>query len=109
MEPLAVCRSRDWSTSAHGLNGQPLTDEHGFPARLVIPGRYGMKGPKWLDRISVGASAVDGYFSVLSAQIRSKQEQSAEFHAVFVTRTLIPYELTQQDLRAPIPECQNHP
>jgi DMSO/TMAO reductase YedYZ molybdopterin-dependent catalytic subunit len=47
---------------AHGLNGQPLTDEHGFPARLVIPGRYGMKGPKWLDRISVGASAVDGYW-----------------------------------------------
>jgi DMSO/TMAO reductase YedYZ molybdopterin-dependent catalytic subunit len=47
---------------AHTLNGQRLPDGHGFPARLVIPGRYGMNGPKWLDRISVGASAVDGYW-----------------------------------------------
>jgi DMSO/TMAO reductase YedYZ molybdopterin-dependent catalytic subunit len=47
---------------AHTLNGNPLPDEHGFPARLVIPGRYGIKGPKWLDRMSLVASAIDGYW-----------------------------------------------
>jgi DMSO/TMAO reductase YedYZ molybdopterin-dependent catalytic subunit len=35
---------------------------HGFPARLVIPGRYGMKGPKWLDELELAASEVNGYW-----------------------------------------------
>jgi DMSO/TMAO reductase YedYZ molybdopterin-dependent catalytic subunit len=30
------------------MNGEPLPREHGFPARLLVPGRYGMKNPKWL-------------------------------------------------------------
>jgi DMSO/TMAO reductase YedYZ molybdopterin-dependent catalytic subunit len=30
------------------MNGQVLPREHGFPARLLVPGRYGMKNPKWL-------------------------------------------------------------
>jgi len=28
-------------------NGQPLTPEHGFPLRLVVPHLYAWKGPKW--------------------------------------------------------------
>ena len=30
----------------HG--GQPLTPEHGYPLRLVVPHLYAWKGPKWL-------------------------------------------------------------
>ncbi|MFF1699718.1 molybdopterin-dependent oxidoreductase [Streptomyces sp. NPDC058257] len=29
-------------------NGEPLTAEHGFPLRLVVPHLFGYKGPKWL-------------------------------------------------------------
>jgi DMSO/TMAO reductase YedYZ molybdopterin-dependent catalytic subunit len=29
------------------LNGEPLTSEHGFPVRLIVPHRYAYKGPKW--------------------------------------------------------------
>ncbi|MGX9883190.1 molybdopterin-dependent oxidoreductase [Streptomyces sp. NPDC002276] len=29
-------------------NGEPLTAEHGFPLRLVVPHLYGYKSPKWL-------------------------------------------------------------
>jgi DMSO/TMAO reductase YedYZ molybdopterin-dependent catalytic subunit len=36
---------------AYRLNGGALPDPHGFPARVLIPGHYGMKGPKWLDGI----------------------------------------------------------
>ena len=36
------------------LNGSPLPPEHGYPLRLVVPGRYGMKSSKWLTRIEVG-------------------------------------------------------
>jgi DMSO/TMAO reductase YedYZ molybdopterin-dependent catalytic subunit len=28
-------------------NGEPLTPEHGFPLRLVVPHLYAWKGPKW--------------------------------------------------------------
>ena len=30
------------------MNGEPLPAAHGFPVRVLTPGRYGMKGPKWL-------------------------------------------------------------
>lgn len=30
------------------MNGEALPDRHGYPARLLVPGRYGMKNPKWI-------------------------------------------------------------
>lgn len=37
---------------AIGMNGEPLTREHGFPARLVVPGLFGyVSATKWLDSI----------------------------------------------------------
>ena len=35
------------------MNGVTLPQEHGFPARMLIPGIYGMKHCKWLTRIEV--------------------------------------------------------
>ena len=29
-------------------NGEPLTPEHGYPLRLVVPHLYAWKGPKWV-------------------------------------------------------------
>jgi DMSO/TMAO reductase YedYZ molybdopterin-dependent catalytic subunit len=30
------------------MNGEVLPREHGYPARVLVPGRYGMKNPKWV-------------------------------------------------------------
>jgi DMSO/TMAO reductase YedYZ molybdopterin-dependent catalytic subunit len=35
------------------MDGAPLTDKHGFPARVIVPGIFGMKNAKWLQRIEV--------------------------------------------------------
>ena len=35
------------------MNGATLPQEHGFPARMLVPGIYGMKHCKWLTRIEV--------------------------------------------------------
>jgi DMSO/TMAO reductase YedYZ molybdopterin-dependent catalytic subunit len=44
------------------MNGQPLPREHGYPARLLVPGRYGMKSPKWLAGIrAMSQPYVDWY------------------------------------------------
>jgi DMSO/TMAO reductase YedYZ molybdopterin-dependent catalytic subunit len=33
---------------AHSCDGSPLSIEHGWPLRLVVPHRYAWKGPKWV-------------------------------------------------------------
>ncbi|WP_257426888.1 molybdopterin-dependent oxidoreductase [Nocardioides carbamazepini] len=38
---------------ALGLNGAPLSLDHGFPARLIAPNRPGVTQTKWLARIEV--------------------------------------------------------
>jgi DMSO/TMAO reductase YedYZ molybdopterin-dependent catalytic subunit len=47
---------------AHTMNGAPLPDKHGFPLRLILPGPYGMKNPKWIVKIEVVAERIDGYW-----------------------------------------------
>lgn len=48
----------------YGMNGQTLPVEHGFPLRIYIPDRYGMKQPKWITRITAMAEDEDGYWVV---------------------------------------------
>jgi DMSO/TMAO reductase YedYZ molybdopterin-dependent catalytic subunit len=36
---------------AWGLNGQPLSRDHGFPLRVIMPGWYGVANVKWLSEI----------------------------------------------------------
>src|SRR5439155_9014426 len=38
---------------AYEMNGTTLTDKHGFPARLIVPGIYGMKNVKWLEKVEL--------------------------------------------------------
>lgn len=47
---------------AYEMNGVPLPDGHGFPARLLIPGIYGMKNVKWLVRVEVVDYDYKGYW-----------------------------------------------
>ncbi len=46
----------------YAINGEVLPREHGYPARLLVPGRYGMKNPKWLAGIrALTGEYVDWY------------------------------------------------
>ncbi|MCH8337730.1 MAG: molybdopterin-dependent oxidoreductase [Chloroflexi bacterium] len=38
----------DRTIFAYEMNGAPLPVDHGFPLRIIIPNRYGMKQPKWI-------------------------------------------------------------
>ena len=40
---------------AYEMNGVPLPTEHGFPIRLLNPGNYGTKNPKWIVNIQLAA------------------------------------------------------
>lgn len=50
---------------AIAMNGEPLPVEHGFPARLVVPGLYGyVSATKWLAELELTTfAAVDTYWA----------------------------------------------
>lgn len=60
--PLGLVHDSTEILVAYELNGAPLPNAHGFPARVVIPGRYGMKQPKWLEEIVLGDHETGGYW-----------------------------------------------
>ena len=48
---------------AYEMNGAPLRPEHGYPARLVVPGYYGTNSVKWLTRLSLAETRATGPFT----------------------------------------------
>lgn len=44
------------------MNGQPIPDIHGFPARLIVPGWNGTNFVKWVTRFSLTAERHRGFF-----------------------------------------------
>ena len=47
---------------AYQMNGEDLPPNHGFPVRLFLPGKYGMKQPKWITRIEFVNKPYLGYW-----------------------------------------------
>lgn len=47
------------------MNGKVLPLEHGYPARLLVPGRYGMKSPKWVIGIQPTRTVTTDYYGRL--------------------------------------------
>lgn len=44
------------------MNGEDLPAIHGYPARVFIPGKFGMKQPKWVNRVSFVKASQRGYW-----------------------------------------------
>jgi DMSO/TMAO reductase YedYZ molybdopterin-dependent catalytic subunit len=62
--PVSVAMDGRDAMIAIGMNGTALPLEHGFPARLVVPGMYGyVSATKWLQTIEVNRwSDAEGYW-----------------------------------------------
>ncbi len=52
----------DFALLATEADGEPLTAEHGWPLRLVIPGKYFWKSAKWLRGIELTSSDRPGFW-----------------------------------------------
>ena len=50
--PLSFLEQEDAIIATHG-DGEPLTPDHGYPVRLVVPGKYFWKSAKWLRGIEL--------------------------------------------------------
>ncbi len=52
--PVTTIMDRHDSLLAVGMNGQPLPIEHGFPARMIVPGLYGyVSATKWVTKLTL--------------------------------------------------------
>lgn len=49
---------------AHSVLGEPLSQAHGGPVRLVVPSRYAWKSAKWLKAIELHAEDRPGFWEV---------------------------------------------
>ncbi|XP_054800569.1 sulfite oxidase-like isoform X2 [Prosopis cineraria] len=47
---------------AYEMNGEPLSRDHGYPLRVVVPGVIGARSVKWLDSINIIAEESQGFF-----------------------------------------------
>jgi DMSO/TMAO reductase YedYZ molybdopterin-dependent catalytic subunit len=54
---LDLIREDETVMLAYAWDNQPLLPRHGFPLRIHIPDRFGMKQPKWID----GMEFIDGW------------------------------------------------
>ena len=63
IKDLPIARAEADVLIGYEMNGSPLPAEHGFPARLVVPGFYGTNSVKWLTRITLVESRAPGPFT----------------------------------------------
>ena len=63
MKDLAIDRIGQDVLIAYEMNGKPLLPEHGYPARLVVPGYYGTNSVKWLRRLELASTRASGPFT----------------------------------------------
>jgi DMSO/TMAO reductase YedYZ molybdopterin-dependent catalytic subunit len=59
--PLEAVRA-DRAILAYEAEGAPLTPEHGYPLRLVVPGRYFWKSAKWLRGLELTGADRPGFW-----------------------------------------------
>jgi DMSO/TMAO reductase YedYZ molybdopterin-dependent catalytic subunit len=56
---------QDKTFLAYKMNGQLLPRSHGYPMRIFMPGLYGQKQPKWIERIEFIDYDYQGYWEKL--------------------------------------------
>jgi DMSO/TMAO reductase YedYZ molybdopterin-dependent catalytic subunit len=59
---LELVRTEPRILLCYDWDGHPLPSGHGFPLRIWLPDRYGMKQPKWIESIEVSDEYVPGYW-----------------------------------------------
>lgn len=58
---------------AYGLNGASLAPEHGYPLRLVVPGRQCYTGVKWVQRLELVRRARQSGKTIALGRVRGAQ------------------------------------
>ena len=66
---------------AHTHNDKPLTPDHGWPLRLVVPQRYGWKSAKWINGLEFLQRDQMGFWEVRGYHIDGNPWREERFEA----------------------------
>ncbi len=78
---------------AYKMNDELLPNEHGFPLRAIVPGKYGMMNAKWITEIEVVDHIYLGYW----------QERGWSNDAEIKTTSIICYPRPQAHVTSSVP------
>jgi DMSO/TMAO reductase YedYZ molybdopterin-dependent catalytic subunit len=78
---------------ATGMNGQPLSRDHGAPVRLVVPGWYGCACIKWVNRIAFLAEGAEASSQMQEYAVRTLQEGRPQFAREYASAVVDPAAL----------------
>ncbi|MDR5683383.1 MAG: sulfite oxidase-like oxidoreductase [Armatimonadota bacterium] len=70
---------RDDVLFAHSHNGHPLTPEHGWPLRLVVPHLYFWKSAKWVRGLEFGTEDRPGFWEQAGYHMRGDPWREQRF------------------------------
>lgn len=88
---LGVARTDERVMLAYAWDGEPLKQKHGFPLRIYIPDRYGMKQPKWITEMEFVREWGEGYW------VRRSWSEQALVQITSVVDSVAQEEIYQQD------------
>jgi hypothetical protein len=71
---------RPFNMLAYRMNEKPLPKEHGYPARILVPGIYGMKNAKWVRRIELVDYDFKGYWEKKGWSDTAYIKTTSKFH-----------------------------
>lgn len=83
-------------TLNYAWDGEPLPIRNGFPIRIHIPNRFGMKQPKWITRIELIEGDQDGYW------VRRGWSKDAILRATSVIDTVAVDDLVNPNAEQPL-------
>ena len=82
---------------ATGMNGQPLTRDHGAPIRLVVPGWYGCACIKWVNHLTFVDDAVEASSQMREYAARTLQDgipaQAKDYQSPTIDHAAMPVRL----------------
>ncbi|MBT98762.1 MAG: hypothetical protein CL902_09040 [Dehalococcoidia bacterium] len=82
---------------AYAWDGKPIPFDHGFPLRIWLPDRYGMKQPKWITGIEVVEEYQPGYW------VDRGWDEVAQVQATSVIDTVAVKDLVERDGQTLVP------
>jgi DMSO/TMAO reductase YedYZ molybdopterin-dependent catalytic subunit len=96
---LAAIREDGRVMLTYAWDGLPLPEKHGFPLRIYIPDRYGMKQPKWIESIEAIDHWEAGYWVVRGWDREARMKATSVIDTI-ATNMMI--ARPPQEMRVPI-------
>lgn len=65
---------------AYEMNGEPLSAEHGYPLRAMVPGYIGARSVKWLSAVELRSTPSENHYQIRDYKLYPRDADPGESH-----------------------------